>query len=270
MNNRIKKKHMWLGTKRAGCSYCSNEIGHHIHRLLEKAGIKPIRRNIMRYLHWFLIHSTEKEWMERVDRAYIPQQMLLSAKHLLPRPTYDQMVLYSRLIRAIDTIKNDNTVGPPVDIMGLRQALDRCLQDIPEEDDVTRNTIESLCAGLASCSKTIDDLCKPILKEFVPQMTKEELDEWAHKLKVNEPPVFKPFLVEPEPTGFIEGYIAPEFRGNKLTGFSLCKPINVGNRVGDVIRGHRLTDMESEDSAYTESMKHYTFDGTVYDRKDDE
>ena len=266
MNKRIMKKHMWLGTKRAGRSYCSNEIRHHVKRLLEKAGVKPIRRNIMRYLHWFLIHSTEKEWMERVDRAYIPKQMLLSAKHLLPRPTYDQMVLYSRLRQAIDNIKNDNTAGPPVDIMGLRQALDKCLQDVPEEDDTTRNTIESLCAGLASCSR--QPSTEPIPKDSIPQMTKEELDEWAHKLKVHELPVFTPYLIEP--TEFIEGCIEPEFSGNKLTGFSLCKPINVGNRVGDVIRGHCLTDRESEDSAYAESMKHYTFDGTVYDRKVDE
>lgn len=105
-------------------------------------------------------------------------------------------------------------------------------------------------------------------KKDIPVMSKEELDEWAHKLKVHELPVFTPYLVEH--TEFIEGCIEPEFHDNKLTGFSLCKPINVGNRIGDVIRGHRLTDRESEDSAYAESMKHYTFDGTVYDRKDDE
>lgn len=253
---------MWLGTKRAGLSYCSNEIGQDIHRLLDEAGIKPIRRNIMRYLHWFYKHSTEAEWMIRVDRAYMPYQPILSAKHLLPKqPTYDQMVLYSRLSRIIDSIMSDtNKVEPPIDVMGIRQALDKCLQDIPEEYDTTRRVIESLYAGLASCSR--QPSTEPILKDFVPQMTKEELDEWAHKLKVDEPLVFKPH--ETEPTGFREGcIIAPEFHGNKLTGFSLCKPINVGNRVGDVIRGHRLTDRESEDSAYAESDKIYMFDEGV-------
>ena len=224
----------------------------------------------MRYLHWFYRHSTEAEWTIRVDRAYMPYQPILSAKHLLPKqPTFDQMVLYSRLSRTIDSIMSDtNKVEPPIDVMGIRQALDKCLQDIPEEDDANRRILESLCAGLASCSR--QPSTEPILKDFVPQMTKEELNEWAHKLKVNEPPVFTPYLVEPDPTGFIEGCcIEPEFRGNKLTGFSLCKPINVENRVGDVIRGHRLTDRESDDSAYTESMKHYTFDDTVCDGKDE-
>lgn len=236
-SKRIKKKHMWLGTKRAGLPYCSNEIGQHVYRLLDEAGIKPIRRNIMRYLHWFYRHSTEAEWTIRVDRAYMPYQPILSAKHLLPKqPTYDQMVLYSRLSRIIDSIMSDtNKVEPP-------------------------SVIESLYAGLASCSR--QPSTEPILKDFVPQMTKEELDEWAHKLKVDEPLVFKPH--ETEPTGFREGcIIAPEFHGNKLTGFSLCKPINVGNRVGDVIRGHRLTDRESEDSAYAESDKIYMFDEGV-------
>lgn len=209
---------MWLGAKRAGLPYCSNEIGQHVHRLLDEAGIKPIRRNIMRYLHWFYKHSTEKEWMERVDRAYIPQQMMLSAKHLLPRrPSMDQRVLYSRrmsiisewygkLKQAIDSVMvNTNKVEPPIDIMGIRRVLEKCLQAIPAEDTDIRDPLESLRAGLASCSVSVDSLV--VSKESIPVIT---------------PHVFTPYLINPDDDIHIE----PEFVDGDLISFSLCRNEN--------------------------------------------
>lgn len=222
MNKRIKKKHMWLGAKRAGLPYCSNEIGQHVYRLLDEAGIKPIRRNIMRYLHWFYKHSTEAEWAKRVDRAYVPYQAMLSAKHLLPKqPTYDQMVLYSRirdirrewygrLKQAIDSVMVDtNKVVPPIDIMGIRQALEKCLQNIPAEDTDVRDPIESLRAGLASCSKSVD---------IPPVIIPEEMEECGRRLNF-KPHVFTPYLINPDDDIHIE----PEFVDGDLISFSLCR-----------------------------------------------
>ena len=239
MNKRIMKKHMWLGEKRAGLPYCSNQIGQHVHKLLDEAGIKPIRRNIMRYLHWFCKHSTEAEWMKRVDRAHVSDQMMLSAKHLLPRPTYDQMVLYSRgkitikewynrLKQAIDSVIVDtNKVEPPIDIMGIRQTLEKCLQNIPAEDTDVRDPIESLRAGLASYSKSVDS--SVILKEYVPVITPEELEEWGRILKVNEPRVFTPYLINPDDDIHIE----PEFVDGDLISFSLCRNENKSQEEAD-------------------------------------
>lgn len=86
MNKRIKKKHNWLGAKRAGAYYCTNQIARHIGRkvLYSEIVTKPsYRRNIRSYVHWFFLHSSEEEWSKRVDEAYYPKQMFLSAKHLL-------------------------------------------------------------------------------------------------------------------------------------------------------------------------------------------
>lgn len=86
MNKRIRKKHQWLGEKRAGAYHCANEIARHIGRKVLYSGIVPkpsYRRNIRSYVHWFFLHSSEKEWSRRVSEAYYPQQMFLSAKHLL-------------------------------------------------------------------------------------------------------------------------------------------------------------------------------------------
>lgn len=90
MNKRIKKKHKWLGAKRAGANYCGNEIARHIGRKILYSGItlKPsYRLNVRRYVRWFFHHSSEEEWLKRVVEAYDPVQMFLSAKHLLP-PDY--------------------------------------------------------------------------------------------------------------------------------------------------------------------------------------
>ena len=87
MNTRIRKKHQQLGTKRAGAWYCADEIARHIGRKVLYAGItfKPsYRRNIRSYVHWFFLHSSEKEWSERVVKASYTAQMFFSAKHLLP------------------------------------------------------------------------------------------------------------------------------------------------------------------------------------------
>jgi hypothetical protein len=86
MNKRIRKKHQWLGTKRAGAWHCANEIARHIGRKVLYSGIvtKPsYRRNIRSYVHWFFIHSSEKEWSERAVKASYTEQMFFSSKHLL-------------------------------------------------------------------------------------------------------------------------------------------------------------------------------------------
>lgn len=86
MNKRIRKKHQWLGEKRAGAWHYSNEIARHIGRKVLYSGIVPkpsYRRNIRSYVHWFSLHSSKKEWDKRVGEAYYPRQMFFSAKHLL-------------------------------------------------------------------------------------------------------------------------------------------------------------------------------------------
>lgn len=86
MNKRIKKKHQWLGAKRAGANHCANEIARHIGRKILYSGITPkpsYRLNVRRHIHWFFHHSSEEEWSKRVEEAYYPRQMFLSAKHLL-------------------------------------------------------------------------------------------------------------------------------------------------------------------------------------------
>lgn len=88
MNKRIKKKkHQWLGSKGAGAYYCANRIACHIGRKVLYSGIVPkpsYRRNIRRYVHWFLLHSSEEEWVKRVAETHYPDQTFFSAKHLLP------------------------------------------------------------------------------------------------------------------------------------------------------------------------------------------
>jgi hypothetical protein len=87
MNKRIKKKHQWLGVKRAGTNYCANEISRHIGRKILYSGITPKPSyilNVRRHVRWFFHHSSEEEWTKRVAEAYYPKQMVLSAKHLLP------------------------------------------------------------------------------------------------------------------------------------------------------------------------------------------
>ncbi len=86
MNKRIKKKHNWLGAKRTGFNYCANKIARHIWRKISYSGITPkpdYKLNVRSYVHWFFLHSSEEKWSERVDEAYYPKQMFLSAKHLL-------------------------------------------------------------------------------------------------------------------------------------------------------------------------------------------
>jgi hypothetical protein len=88
MNKRIRKKHQWLGVKRAGANYCANEIARHIGRKILYSGITPKPSyvlNVRRHVRWFFHHSSEKEWLKRVTEAYDPSRiMFLSAKHLLP------------------------------------------------------------------------------------------------------------------------------------------------------------------------------------------
>lgn len=89
MNKRIKKKHKWLGVKRAGANHCANEICRHIGRKISYSGITPkpsYRFNVRRYVRWFFHNSSEEEWTERAGEAYYPKQMFLSAKHLLEDP----------------------------------------------------------------------------------------------------------------------------------------------------------------------------------------
>lgn len=86
-NKRIRKKHYWLGSKRAGTNHCRCVIGNGIRRRYEEAtGVEPKRRNIMRYLLWFYNNSSQKEWDDAVDKYYFNCQTLLSAKHLLRQP----------------------------------------------------------------------------------------------------------------------------------------------------------------------------------------
>lgn len=92
MNKRIRKKHQWLGCKRAGANYCGNQIARHIGRKILYSGITPKPSyilNVRRHVRWFFHHSSEEEWSKRVDEAYFPHQMFFSAKHLLPaKPDY--------------------------------------------------------------------------------------------------------------------------------------------------------------------------------------
>ena len=83
-NKRIRKKHYWLGSKRAGTNHCRCVIGNGIRRRYEEAtGTEPKRRNLVRYLLWFYHNSSEKEWDDAVDKYHVNCQPLLSAKHLL-------------------------------------------------------------------------------------------------------------------------------------------------------------------------------------------
>lgn len=87
-NKRIRKKHYWLGSKRAGTNHCRCVIGNGIRRRYEEAtGVESIRRNIMRYLRWFYIHSSQNEWDDAVDKYRVDKQCILSAKHLLRQPS---------------------------------------------------------------------------------------------------------------------------------------------------------------------------------------
>ncbi len=99
MNKRIKKKHVWLGAKRAGAIHCKNEIARDIWRRISYSGItpKPNRFNVRRYIRWFFLNSSEEKWSNRVDEAYYPRQMFLSAKHLLasPNPPIDEATIQS-------------------------------------------------------------------------------------------------------------------------------------------------------------------------------
>ena len=89
MNKRMKKKHKWLGVKRAGANYCANEIFRHILRKMIDSGIplKPCYiRNAKSYVRWLFHNSSEEEWLKRAADAYDPFQRLLSAKHLIRLP----------------------------------------------------------------------------------------------------------------------------------------------------------------------------------------
>ena len=87
MNKRIRKKHYWLGSKRAGTNHCRCVIGNGISRRYEKAtGVEPKRRNIMRYLCWFYNNSSQNEWDDAVEKYRVNTQCILSAKHLLRQP----------------------------------------------------------------------------------------------------------------------------------------------------------------------------------------
>lgn len=69
MNKRIRKKHKWLGVKRAGANYCANEIARHIGRKILYSGITPKPSyilNVRRYVRWFFHHSSEEAWTKRV------------------------------------------------------------------------------------------------------------------------------------------------------------------------------------------------------------
>lgn len=86
-NKRIRKKHYWLGEKRAGTNHCRNTIGNGIRlRYIEATDTEPKRRNIMRYLRWFYIHSSLEEWCAAVKKYHVNTQLILSAKHLLSQP----------------------------------------------------------------------------------------------------------------------------------------------------------------------------------------
>ena len=83
-NKRIRKKHNWLGSKRAGTNHCRCVIGIGIRRRYEEAtGIEPKRLNLMRYLLWFYHNSSQKEWDDAVDKYHVNIQYILSAKQLL-------------------------------------------------------------------------------------------------------------------------------------------------------------------------------------------
>ena len=89
MNKRIKKKHQWIGAKRAGANYCANEIARHIGRKILYSGITPkpsYLLNVRRHVRWFFHHSSEEEWLKRVAEAYDHSQMFLSVRHLLVLP----------------------------------------------------------------------------------------------------------------------------------------------------------------------------------------
>lgn len=89
MNKRQEKKHKWLGCKRAGANHCGNEIARHIGIKILYSGITPKPSyilNVRRYVRWFFHHSSEEEWLKRTSKAYYPNQIFFSTRHLLPMP----------------------------------------------------------------------------------------------------------------------------------------------------------------------------------------
>lgn len=109
MNKRIKKKHMWLGSKRAGTNHCANMIFRHIIRKCKAVGIEPNIRNLKRYIRWFYHNSSQDEWDKRVADAYMPWQMVLSAKHLLKSiPEKEDVVENSLSIKVAKQLNPDD------------------------------------------------------------------------------------------------------------------------------------------------------------------
>lgn len=110
MNKRIKKKHMWLGSKRAGTNHCANEIFRHIIRKCKAVGIEPNIRNIKKYIRWFYHNSSQDAWDKRVADAYMPWQMIFSAKHLLKSvPEKKDVVENSLSVKVAKQLKLDDT-----------------------------------------------------------------------------------------------------------------------------------------------------------------
>jgi hypothetical protein len=110
MNKRIKKKHIWLGSKRAGTNHCATEILRHIIRKCDDAGIEPNIRNIKKYIRWFYHKSSQAEWDKRVADTYVPWQMVLSAKHLLKSiPDKKDVVENSLSVKVAKQLNLDNT-----------------------------------------------------------------------------------------------------------------------------------------------------------------
>lgn len=89
MNIRIIKKHnkQFIGLKSAGKMHNRCEIGNHICRKCREAGVEPNKRAVWSMTHDIMVHYSYAKLVKRLGDAYMPEQPLLSAKHLLKNPT---------------------------------------------------------------------------------------------------------------------------------------------------------------------------------------
>lgn len=150
MNKRIKKKHMWLGSKRAGTNHCATEILRHIIRKCVKAGIEPNIRNIKKYIRWFYHNSSQAVWDKRVADTYIPWQTMLSAKHLLKSvPEKEGVVESSLSVKVAKQLNPDNTTIDKINKFLTREGDNNSLNpqskvwvDSSELDKLVRNIEE--------------------------------------------------------------------------------------------------------------------------------
>lgn len=103
MNKRIIKKHnkQFIGLKSAGKMYNRCEIGNHICRKCREAGVEPNKRAVWSITHDIMVHYSYSKLVRRLSDAYMPEQTLLSSKHLLI-PSADCINMTKTMLNALD------------------------------------------------------------------------------------------------------------------------------------------------------------------------